>query len=92
MNIGNAKEMALKEINRYFDLSGHNDETVIVDEATREFSAGWVFFYNSKRFLESGDNNFMLVGNKPVFVGRSGQVVPFLDPLEDLAKQVENIS
>jgi len=37
-------------------------------EHTIEKPYGWVFFYNSKRFLESGDPFESLVGNSPVLV------------------------
>jgi len=30
-------------------------EAAIIDEATQEFDVGWIFFYQSSRFLETGD-------------------------------------
>jgi hypothetical protein len=43
----------------------------IVDEQTIEKSFGWVFFYNSKDYLETGDFRSMLVGNAPLIVDKN---------------------
>jgi len=47
-----------------------DDEPSIADDATREENFGWVFFYNTKRFLESGDMQWALGGNAPLIVDR----------------------
>jgi hypothetical protein len=38
---------------------------------TVERSFGWVFFYNSKQFLDTRDIRFRLAGNGPIAVKRS---------------------
>jgi hypothetical protein len=43
---------------------------VLLDENTREESFGWVFFYQSKAFLRSGDFRDQLVGNAPFVILR----------------------
>jgi hypothetical protein len=43
-------------------------DLVVVDEATIERPWGWVFFYNSKRFLETRDFLHALAGNAPPFI------------------------
>lgn len=43
-------------------------QLVIVD--VKEYDVGWVYFYNSKEYAETGDFNFSLVGNAPVIVDR----------------------
>ena len=51
------------------------DEPAIADNHTREEVFGWVFFYNSKRFLETGEFLRRLAGNGPVIVdGLTGEV------------------
>ena len=51
-------------------------ELAIQDEHTREEDFGWVFFYNSKAFIETGDTAFGLGGNGPLIVDRvTGEVV-----------------
>ena len=42
----------------------------IVREQTIAKPYGWIFFYESKLFLDSGDNSAILVGNAPIIVDR----------------------
>ena len=42
----------------------------ILDHATIEKPWGWVFFYESRRFLENRDQSHRLVGNSPIIVNR----------------------
>jgi hypothetical protein len=51
-------------------------ELVIIDDSTMEYEWGWVFFYQSKRYLETGDDGEQLAGNAPFIVNRtSGELV-----------------
>ena len=45
-------------------------ECVILDEATIERKWGWVFFYQSKRYVETGEPGALLAGNAPYIVNR----------------------
>jgi hypothetical protein len=47
---------------------GIEDELVILDEHTIERPYGWVFFYDSRGYLETGELSRMLAGNAPVLV------------------------
>src|SRR5262245_58815365 len=63
----------------YLDASpaGRRHALVIERARTREEPFGWVFFYNSRRFIDSGDPQHSLGGNAPLIVDRdSGAVVP----------------
>ena len=42
---------------------------VIIDELEYEF--GWVFCYNTKQYIETGDTSYALVGNAPLIVDRA---------------------
>jgi hypothetical protein len=42
----------------------------IVREATIAKPYGWVFFYQSREFLDNGAQSAMLVGNAPIVVNR----------------------
>jgi len=57
----------------------HDDEDfVIVPGSTMEREFGWVFFYQSRRYLETGDLTERIVGNGPVIVNRiTSQVTIF---------------
>lgn len=61
-----AKRLAEKHIRESF--RGIEDELVVLDEHTLERPYGWVFFYDSRRYLETGELSRMLAGNAPVLV------------------------
>lgn len=54
------------------EFAGQN--AVILESRTQEFPEGWVFFYQSGRFVETGEIEESLLGNAPIFVPR--QEVP----------------
>ena len=59
---------------------------VLIDSATQEFDEGWVFFYQSRSYVETGDFNESLVGNAPCFVPRNGAAPCFITyhrPIEE---------
>ena len=54
-------------------LGPPEDDTVklvILDEHTIEDDFGWVFFYQSKAYLDTGDFSHALAGNAPLLVSR----------------------
>lgn len=48
-----------------------DDDVVIDEQQTMEETFGWVYFYNSRQFLETGDFRYQLLGNAPIVVERS---------------------
>ena len=55
-----------------------DDQLVIVHEATIEKLYEWIFFYTSKRWLETSETRFAVAGNAPFLVSRdTGQVHVF---------------
>jgi hypothetical protein len=59
-------EAELKRLNQ-----GNPDvEFVIVDDRTLEYDFGWVFFWNSRQFVETGDIRHALLGNAPLIVDK----------------------
>jgi hypothetical protein len=46
-------------------------EPVLLDEETLERNFGWVFFYQSKRYLETGEIRDALAGNAPLVVTKA---------------------
>ena len=64
-------------------LARHQVATLAVDsgldlvlrpELTAETDVGWVFFYESARFLETRDHHDQLMGNAPLLVAHDGAV------------------
>ena len=51
-------------------------DLVVVDEHTIERGWGWVFFYDSDRYLKTGDFSYAVAGNAPYIVnGHTGELV-----------------
>ena len=46
-------------------------DLALLDSSTMERNFGWVFFYDSKRHLETGDFRDALAGNAPFVVTRA---------------------
>lgn len=58
----------------------------LVEAEILEKSFGWVFFYQSKRFLETGDYSERLAGNAPFIIDRRDgglHTMGTAKPLED---------
>ena len=50
-------------------------ELVLLEQHTIERTFGWVFFYNARRYLGTGDFRDALAGNAPIVVtGADGRV------------------
>ena len=46
------------------------DEVVLREEYTEEHPFGWVFFFNSRRYVETRNLSYALAGNGPLIVDR----------------------
>jgi hypothetical protein len=69
-----------------------DDELVICDSDTRELDYGWVFFYNSKMFIETGDLRYALAGNAPLLVDKKSRTLIVLGtakPIDELLREYE---
>ena len=64
-----SKEEAIDIATNYIKNSSKYDLVILTDH-TREFELGWVFFYQSRRYIESGDYRDMLGGNAPIIVNK----------------------
>jgi immunity protein 35 of polymorphic toxin system len=50
---------------------GQRQDATLDTQRTLEQSFGWVFFYESKKYLDTGDYHFRALGNSPFIVDRS---------------------
>ena len=66
IDINVAKLLALKAANEYYESA--DDEMIILEQETIEKPYGWVFFFGSRKFAETGDLAFTVGGNSPVVV------------------------
>jgi len=82
-----AKALAEKTVADIGAAAG--DEFAITGYETIE-AKGWMFFYNSKEFIETGSFSSALAGNGPIFVGRDGvlRTVPTFTRWEDAIKSL----
>ena len=51
---------------------------VLLESKTEEFSAGWVFYYQSAQYLATGNLQDALLGNAPLFVPRNDAPPSFI--------------
>jgi Immunity protein 35 len=65
-----SKEEAIDIATQYIKANSTKYELVLLIEETKEFESGWVFFYQSRKFIESRDYRDMLGGNAPVIVNK----------------------
>lgn len=73
MNFESALNLVVEHLNNNWILE--EDSAVILKDKTIEEDFGWVFFYESKNYLESGDYADMLMGNAPIIVNKkSGDI------------------
>src|SRR6266568_3036818 len=63
---------------------------VVDDRETIEKPFGWIFFYNTKRFLDTGDPSSGLVGNGPVMVNKYDGTVTFYGTGESLEHYIKD--
>ena len=70
-----AREIVQAELLRRCQIPG--DSFVIIDDLTVERPFGWVFFYDSKKYLDSGRVEDAIAGNGPVLVNKNSGHVEF---------------
>jgi Immunity protein 35 len=66
-----ARDLVAKEVCGQPDWLPEDDELIIFDESAIEKPWGWVFLHTSRKWLETKDFRYALVGNAPTLVERS---------------------
>jgi Tripartite tricarboxylate transporter family receptor/Immunity protein 35 len=72
--------------------AGAGLELVLLDQHTIERDFGWVFFYDSKRHVETGDFQDSIVGNAPIVVTKADgrvHVTGTAHPVEHYLKEFD---
>lgn len=62
------------------------EKLCLCSDKVKEFDVGWVFYYQTTRFLDVGSSDEMLVGAAPIFVSRFNGELAFVSyhrPLEE---------
>ena len=90
LDLRTAQKLVEQEVNRSYTIDG--DELVVLEEDTIEKEYGWIFFYSSRRFIETRDPNYLLAGNAPIVVNRQTGKLTWLgtaEPLENYVRKYE---
>jgi Immunity protein 35 len=81
---------------RLHHMSTSADPFIVIEKNTIEKPFGWVFFYNSKTFIETGESRYRLAGNGPVIVNKHNGSVEFFGaskpPLEFVAEYEQKLA
>jgi Immunity protein 35 len=72
------KDRALDIARRTIATLKPGTELVILEDKTVEKDFGWVFFYTTKKYLESHNSRDLLPGNSPLVVERADGSTHFL--------------
>jgi hypothetical protein len=91
------KEAAKKLVEEYFNTYKRgamlqDDEYVVIDIATIEKGYGWIFICNSRKYMETKDRQYFLLGVSPVVVEKEDGSLHFLPtppPLEERIREYE---
>jgi hypothetical protein len=62
----------------------------ILHDHTEEHDFGWVFFYNSTKYIETGDYREALLGNAPLIVNKVSKEIIVTGTAHDVSYYVSN--
>jgi hypothetical protein len=88
-----SKAEAERRVSDYLDDLKVDGGVAILSHATLDRPYGWVFFYNAKRYLETGDPLEALGGNSPILVEADSGELTLLgtaEPVEDALQRFED--
>lgn len=71
INRNEAKKIVERKINEPDPYRPDKLHLLILDGATIEKDWGWVFFYDSEKHIESGDDKDLVAGNAPYIVNKN---------------------
>ena len=83
-----AKQRALEQLSILRDPEGPPLEPAIFDERTVELPWGWVFYWNTRLYLETGDFEHAVFGNPPLVVNRRDGSVTTICAEESLKREL----
>lgn len=84
--VDEARKAALCQLDK---LLSEPPRLALIDSATEEYPAGWVFYYQSAAYVKSGDAQHALVGNAPLFVPREDSPPQFISYHRSVAESLD---
>ena len=88
INANEARQIAAGRMREIEQEAGCKLE--LLEHSTVQVKQGWVFFYNSAEFIQTGNTSDALAGNGPLFVALDGRLIelpsskPWQRALEEL--------
>ncbi len=83
-------DSAINIVNEYLvQQVDSNEELAIAKEGKIEKNYGWIFFYNTKKYLDTKEISYALAGNGPVVVEKRNGQVTFLGTGKTIEKVIE---
>lgn len=73
-----SKVRALEIARKTIENLNSKNPLVIMEDKTLEKDFGWVFFYTTKKYLETHDKKYLMPGNSPLVVDRVDGTTHFL--------------
>ena len=71
-------------------MSPPSDLFVVSEDSTIEKDFGWVFFYNSQKYRDTGILRYTLAGNGPVVFDRYTGAIEFFGTSEPVEKLIDD--
>ena len=88
LNHETAKQLALEQLGGLQPEDLPPVEPAIIDAETIERPGGWVFFWNTRLYVETGDLEHALVGPGPIYVRRQDGSVSSLVSAEPIDREI----
>jgi len=71
------REEAQRLVEARLASDAQGEDLAVIESSTMERPFGWVFFYNTREYLQTGNASAALAGNSPYIVNRfTGALVP----------------
>jgi Immunity protein 35 len=77
---------------RLRQMGAPDNPFAVVEKSTIERPFGWVFFYNSQKYIETGVFRYRLAGNGPIIVNKNTQEIELCGankPVQELIDDYE---
>lgn len=88
LTLAEAMEIARRQLDQMEVSCPGQEGFCLLPENIETFDVGWFFFYQSARFIETGDFADSLVGNAPLFVSQSDGNLFFVSYHRPLAESM----
>lgn len=87
MELEEAKKIVLDKITRKGKLLNENPPVFTFIE---NYSFGWLFFYNGKTYVDTGNQEDSYIGNIPILVDKIDETLHYMgDPLMSTEELIE---